>query len=48
METGFEYLRKYGKCEYVITFDSDGQHNIKDAERFIHKLDKEKDVDIVF
>lgn len=48
LETGFEYLRKYGKCEYVITFDSDGQHNIKDAERFIHKLDKEKDVDIVF
>lgn len=35
LETGFEYVRRYGKeTNYIVTFDSDGQHNIKDVETF--------------
>lgn len=48
LETGFEYIRRYWKIDYVITFDSDGQHYINEAKRFIQKLDENKDIDIVF
>ena len=48
LETGFEYLRRYWKVDYVISFDSDEQHDIKDAQKFIYELDKNKDIDIVF
>ncbi|MDR1945299.1 MAG: hypothetical protein LBQ59_04475 [Candidatus Peribacteria bacterium] len=41
-------MRRYGKCKYVITFDSDGQHDIKEAKNFIDKLDKNKNIEIVF
>ncbi|NDK08382.1 DUF2304 family protein [Candidatus Gracilibacteria bacterium] len=47
LETGFEYIRRYGKTDYVCTFDADGQHSIKDLEKFIKILDKNKDIDVV-
>ena len=48
LETGFEYIRRYGDVKYVITFDADGQHNIKDAKRFIKKADKDKGLWAIF
>lgn len=45
LQTGIEYARNLG-CSYVVTFDSDGQHNPNDIEPFIQRLDK-GDVDIV-
>lgn len=35
LETGFEYIRRYSWDEwYVVTYDSDGQHDIRDIETF--------------
>lgn len=35
LETGFEYIRRYSWNEwYVVTFDSDGQHDIQDILKF--------------
>ncbi len=45
LQTGIEYAKEL-ECSYVITFDSDGQHNPDDIEPFIKRLDK-GDVDIV-
>ncbi len=48
LETWFEYIRRYWKkLDYVCTFDSDWQHNIKDLVKFMHVLDKHKDIDVV-
>ncbi|MBP8016587.1 DUF2304 family protein [Candidatus Gracilibacteria bacterium] len=44
-KTGFEFLRKYGDLldvEWVITFDSDGQMEVKDTEIFIKTITKGK------
>ena len=45
LQTGIEYAKELG-CSYVVTFDSDGQHNPDDIEPFVQRLDK-GDVDIV-
>ncbi len=45
LQTGIEYAKEL-ECSYVVTFDSDGQHNPDDIELFIKRLDK-GDVDIV-
>lgn len=48
IETWFEYLRRYGKkVDYVCTFDSDWQHDIKDLPKFIKILDDNKNIDVV-
>lgn len=47
LETWFEYIRRYGKTDYVCTFDSDWQHSLKDLEKFIKILEKNKDIDVV-
>lgn len=47
LETGFEYLRRYGKMEYVCTFDIDGQHQIKDIEAFLTEFKKDKNLEVV-
>lgn len=48
LETGFEYLRRYGSnVEYVVTYDADGQHDLADLLSFSKVLDAEKDVEIV-
>jgi len=48
LETWFEYLRRYWKIDYIITFDADGQHSLNDLEKFYKILDKNKKIDIVF
>ena len=47
LETGFEYIRRYGKVDYVVTFDSDWQHNINDLKVFENYLNKNEKVDIL-
>lgn len=44
LETGFEYIRRYTKSEYVICFDSDGQHDIEDVKVFEQHLDPSVEV----
>ena len=46
LETGFEYIRRYWKVDYIVTFDSDGQHKIKDLEKFIQTLDSDDSLDL--
>ncbi len=47
LETWFEYIRRYGKTDYVCTFDADWQHDINDLNKFIKILHKNKDIDVV-
>jgi polyprenyl-phospho-N-acetylgalactosaminyl synthase len=46
LQTGFEIARLL-KPKYVITMDADGQHDVKDIDRFINKIES-TDVDVVF
>jgi len=41
LQTGIEFAGEIG-CKYVVTFDSDGQHNPSDIGFFIRELRKEK------
>ena len=45
LQTGIEYAAQLG-CKYVVTFDSDGQHDPLDIQSFINIL-KENRADIV-
>jgi len=45
IQTGIEFARTLG-IKYIVTFDSDGQHNADDIEPFIKVL-REKKADIV-
>lgn len=47
LETGFEYLRRYGKVEYVCTYDADGQHQLSDVPKFLNVFQEEKETQIV-
>jgi glycosyltransferase involved in cell wall biosynthesis len=47
LQTGFEFARKNQNLEIFVTFDSDGQHQIKDIEKIILPL-KDNKADIVF
>jgi len=45
LETWFEYMRRFQWWNgYVITFDSDGQHDIADVERFRQYKDESIDI----
>ncbi len=44
LETGFEYIRRYGKSEYIVSFDADGQHDVSDITEFEKYLDTDVDV----
>ena len=51
LETGFEFLRRSAKTlgvEFVVTFDSDGQHDIADIGEFTQAFEQNPDLDIVF
>ena len=45
LQTGIEYARKLG-CSYVVTFDSDGQHDPEDIEPFVQAL-RQGEADII-
>ena len=51
LQTGFDYITQRGEefefFDYIITFDADGQHSLKDVERFIDAFEKHPDLDIV-
>lgn len=46
-QTGIDYALQDPDAEYFITFDADGQHDIKDAVKMLEYL-KKHDLDIVF
>lgn len=50
LETGFAYIRENAtehNWEYLLTFDADGQHDIRDITRFEKAFDKDETLDIV-
>lgn len=47
LETWFEYIRRYWKNKFVCTYDADGQHQLKDLEKFLTEFKKDKDLEIV-
>ncbi len=50
LETGFEFVRRYHKkydFNYVITFDPDWQHDIKDVSKFIGEFGKDDDLQVI-
>ena len=46
LETGFEYIRRYWDIDYIVTFDSDGQHKIEDLPLFIKTLKDDKELEL--
>ncbi len=48
LQTWFEYIKRFVNCKYIVTFDADGQHDIKDVDKFIKKLDSNKELWAVF
>lgn len=46
LQTGFEYALSFSETQVVITFDADGQHDIKDALAMVKLLEKDK-LDVV-
>jgi glycosyltransferase involved in cell wall biosynthesis len=45
LETGFEYIRRYiPDVSYIVTFDADGQHSLRDALRMVLKAQHGYDV----
>ena len=48
LETGFEYLRRYGQWKYICCFDADGQHSIDDVHKFITQFEKYPHTQVVF
>jgi len=47
LQTGFAYALAHAECEYIVTFDADGQHRIEDAIGML-KLARDEGVAIVF
>jgi len=47
LQTGIEYALSHPGCEYIVTFDADGQHRVEDAVDML-ALAREKDLAIVF
>lgn len=47
LETGFEYVRRFAnEKSNIITFDSDGQHNINDVKKFTEYAKKFQNIEI--
>lgn len=47
LQTGIEYALAHDSCEYIVTFDADGQHRIEDAIEML-EFARTEDVAIVF
>jgi polyprenyl-phospho-N-acetylgalactosaminyl synthase len=47
LETWFEYLRRFWEVKYIISFDADGQHSIKDLDNFTKEFKNDKDLWVV-
>jgi glycosyltransferase involved in cell wall biosynthesis len=46
LQTGFDYAQTATDAEYVVTFDADGQHLVKDAARMLFRAREER-LDVV-
>lgn len=46
IQTGVEYARAQPGSRYFVTFDADGQHQVKDVKKMVHRLRNEP-LDIV-
>lgn len=46
LQTGIEYARAQPGAQYFVTFDADGQHQVKDVERMVERL-RHEPLDIV-
>jgi glycosyltransferase involved in cell wall biosynthesis len=46
LQTGFDYVLRETRCQYVVTFDADGQHLVGDAVRMVERA-RETGVDVV-
>lgn len=47
LQTGIEFALAQPGCDFIVTFDADGQHRVVDAQGMV-ALAREKDVAIVF
>lgn len=47
LATGLEYLSDVEDCEYVVTFDADGQHQLGDVIKMVNILKNNADLDII-
>ncbi len=47
LKTAFEYLKRYWNTKYIVTFDADGQHALKDLDNFFVEFKKNKKLDII-
>lgn len=47
LQTGLDYALQDRAANYFVTFDSDGQHQVSDAEAMVERLRAEPDVDII-
>lgn len=47
LQTGFEHALRHAECEYIVTFDADGQHRVEDAVGMVHAA-RRQDIAIVF
>lgn len=47
LQTGIEYALMHDSCEYIVTFDADGQHRVEDAQAMLG-LARESDLAVVF
>ncbi|MFE6734205.1 glycosyltransferase family 2 protein [Microbacterium sp. NPDC057650] len=47
LQTGFEFALEHPSCQYVVTFDADGQHRIEDALDMLRTA-RDEDMAIIF
>ncbi|RLP08556.1 glycosyltransferase family 2 protein [Propionibacterium australiense] len=47
LQTGLTYALQDRAANYFVTFDSDGQHRVSDAEAMVERLRAEPDLDII-
>lgn len=48
LETGFEYIRRYLDVKYVVTFDADGQHDIREVDVLKNAIWNHPECQVVF
>ncbi|HEY0248878.1 MAG TPA: glycosyltransferase family 2 protein [Gryllotalpicola sp.] len=41
LQTGIDYALAQPDCDYLVTFDADGQHQVADAAAMVHRLETE-------
>jgi len=42
LQTGFDFVKKYTSAKYVVTFDSDGQHEVEEIIKLVESLQCQK------